>query len=246
MSFETDPSQSKPTDGVSAEAPLTPLDALLLHDSLFAFWERSERKIILMRIKSTGFGAALGTIALVATFTFTGASAANAAPKASTDSPQSAASCWADISSGQSICVGAGEDLIATVEAEAGVDISVPAGMPIGGITTSSARTAASLLKVNAVASTAATQRVVSAVYDDINYGGGTFVMTATGAGCDWGITNIATYGWNDRVSSFKSYAGCTTALFKNINFGGTKVGYATNKASLGTMNDAASSWATE
>ena len=79
----------------------------------------------------------------------------------------------------------------------------------------------------------------------DINYGGGTLVLTAPSSGCSWSVSNLDTYGWNDRASSFKSFAGCTTALWQDINFGGSHIGYSTNVSAFGSFNDQASSWRT-
>jgi hypothetical protein len=171
-----------------------------------------------------------------------GASAASASTTDPTSDDQAQASCWMDATTGQSLCVPDGVDLVAAVEADTGVVIDIPEGTVVGGVETSSAQAKLGLLSINA----ATTTKIVSAIYDDINYGGGTYVMTASGAGCDWGISNLGNFGWNDRASSFKSYSGCKTALYKNINFGSTKIGFATNEASFGSMNDQGSSWATE
>ncbi len=53
-------------------------------------------------------------------------------------------------------------------------------------------------------------------------------------------------YGWNDRASSFTSYAGCETALYQNVNFSGTREDTPSTKASFGSQNDQGSSWETE
>ncbi len=195
-----------------------------------------------MRKTHSIIASALGTAALVATFTLAGAGAANASTPDPTDSDSPLPSCWEDVTTGESLCVPAGQDLFAAVQQEAGVSISVPSTFSIEGVTASALRADASLSTASAASSGAA----VSAIYDDINYGGGVFVMTAPSGGCSWGISSLVPYGWNDRASSFKSFSGCETAVYQNINFGGTKLGYATNKASFGSMNDAASSWATE
>jgi hypothetical protein len=195
-----------------------------------------------MRTIQSGIAAALGTAAIVATLTLAGGSVANAASTTSTSNDQSKASCWMDITTGQSLCVPNGVDLISTVEADTGLTIVIPSGLVVGNIKMAKGVSSASLLSTN----TTATSKVVSALYNDINYGGSTYLMTADGAGCDWGISNLGNFGWNDRASSFKSYSGCLTAVYKDINFGGTQLGFSANKATFGSMNDAASSWATE
>jgi hypothetical protein len=194
-----------------------------------------------MRVTKSGLGAAFGSIALIATFTLAGGGAANAA--STSDDTDANYSCWIDLSTNESLCVGEGVDLIAAVAEEAGVQISVPDDMPVGGFTASRARAASTF----AVANTAATKTVISAIYDDINYGGGTLVMTVnSGTGCGYGFSNINSLGWGDRASSFRSYGGCETALFKNTGYTGTKIGYSGNKSSLGSMNDQASSWSVQ
>lgn len=230
-----------PPDGVSAAPALTPFSTLMLHEHLFAFWERSERKSTMSRNQSI-LAATLGTVTLVAIFSLTGGTVANAAAPGSNSPDPSTASCWVDVSTQQSLCVGAGDDLIAAVHAKDGITLSVPAGTRIGGATVSAGRAAAALL----VPASAQVDTVVSAIYDDVNYGGGNLVLSAPSAGCGWYISNLSTYGWNDRASSFKSFAGCKTALWQNINFGGTHIGYATNDASFGSFNDQASSWHTD
>jgi hypothetical protein len=195
-----------------------------------------------MRIHRSFPAASIAVAALVATFTLAGGAAANASPPDQTTSATSQQSCWIDLTLGESLCVPDGGDLVGAVLAQDNVAIQVPTGLVVDGATVSTA-------KVNAlsvgVAAPAVTQ-VVSAIYDDINYGGGTLLLSATSAGCNWGIANLGGYGWNDRASSFKSFNGCTTALYQNINYGGTKVGFTTSKSSFGSQNDQGSSWATQ
>ena len=200
--------------------------------------ELNER--LFMRTIYTGLAAALGTAALVATLTLAGGSAANASTPAPAPSAPAQTSCWLNADNGQSLCVPAGVDLISTVESETGYTIEIPAGTPVGGLKVNGAQASASLLSTNATA----TVKALSVLYDDINYGGGTYVMTGTA--CGGGIANIGNFGWNDRASSFKSFNGCLTAIYKDINYGGTRLGYYTNQSSFGSMNDQASSWRTE
>jgi hypothetical protein len=193
-----------------------------------------------MNRRQSILAATLGTASLVAAFSLTGGTVANASPPAGTSPDNSTASCWIDSNTQQSLCVAAGQDLLAAVQEQDGVTISIPAGAVIGGQTVTAGRAAASLL----VSASAQTTIAVSILYDDINYGGGSTVMT--GSSCNSGISNLGTYGWNDRASSFKSYNGCWTALWQNINYGGTYIGYAASDAAFGSFNDQASSWHTD
>jgi hypothetical protein len=140
------------------------------------------------------------------------------------------------------LCVPTGQDLISAVQDEAGVTIVVPAGTNVAGVSVTAGRLEASLLSP----ASANTATVVSAIYDDVNYGGGSLFLTATSPGCTWTLANLGSVGWNDRASSFKSFTGCKTALYQNINFGGTHIGYAVNDPSFGSFNDQASSWKTD
>ncbi len=184
--------------------------------------------------------AALGIAALVATFTLGGAGAASAkTPDPSETAASSGTSCWLDADTGQSLCVPTGEDLIAAVQEQVGVSIALPPDFTMNGVSSAELRADTSAGSL----ATATTLIPVSEIFDDINYGGGYYLLSGTGCGAT--ISNLANYGWNDRASSFKSFNGCLTSIWKNSGFTGTQLGYATNKSSFGSMNDQASSWAT-
>ena len=186
--------------------------------------------------------ATVGTVTLVAAFTVTGGAAANASSPNPSSSGPATQSCWLDVATQKSLCVPAGQDLIAAVRAADGITLSVPVGTTIGGVTQTAGRVAAEALSP----ASAQVDTVISGIFDDINYGGGSLYLSTPGSGCAWSFSNLGLDGWNDRASSFKSFNGCKTALYQNINFGGTHVGYATNEASFGSFNDEASSWKTE
>ncbi len=58
----------------------------------------------------------------------------------------------------------------------------------------------------------------------------------------DWQVGSMP-YGWNDRVSSFKSFGQCATRIWENNNFTGASYGYIVNSSYVGAaMNDRASS----
>ncbi len=195
-----------------------------------------------MRKIQSIIAASVGTAALIATFTLAGAGAANASTTSASKADDSAdTSCWVDADSGQSLCVPAGEDLIAAVQQEAGITISTSDGATVNGVGGATLR---SDLAVGTL-STSASSAIISELFDDINYGGGSMYLTSS-SGCGGGLSTLVPYGWNDRASSFKSFDGCETAIWQNIGYSGTKLGYATNKSSFGSMNDAASSWSTE
>ncbi|POH64946.1 hypothetical protein C3B59_09315 [Cryobacterium zongtaii] len=122
-----------------------------------------------------------------------------------------------------------------------GVELIVPDGTVIAGFevdntTYSSQR--------GAVTTQAAV--VVGILYDNINYGGGTFVAS-TDQGCAGGwvytYNSLSPYGWNDRASSYKGFSSCRSTVFEGENQSGSQNGPSFNASSLGAMNDKASSY---
>ncbi|WP_412161436.1 hypothetical protein [Curtobacterium flaccumfaciens] len=99
----------------------------------------------------------------------------------------------------------------------------------------------------HAAISPAATQAsiAISTIYDNAGYGGSSYTIS-TSANCNadaWGFQDINVIGWYGRVSSFKNYSGCKTAVFESTKYGGSHYGYTTNASNLGAMNDKAKSW---
>ncbi|HEX6755137.1 MAG TPA: hypothetical protein VF109_04235 [Mycobacteriales bacterium] len=89
---------------------------------------------------------------------------------------------------------------------------------------------------------------VVGIEYTNANYSGSTLTLSAPGR-CD--DSNDADYwyatlpaGWNDVISSFRSYSNCAQQLFRNTYFqGGALTGILTNTPYVGApANDQASS----
>jgi hypothetical protein len=186
--------------------------------------------------------AGVAVLGLAVAMTALGASAAVAAAPAVAPPPVAAAdeSCWYAVDTGQSLCVKTGEDLVAAVAEEQGVRLIIPDGERVSGLKVD-ARSEAALAPAGALASTA-----VSTIYDDNNYGGGSYTMSVSSGSCAttaYGFTDIGPIGWYNRVSSFKSYGGCKTAVFSSTNYGGSSTGYWTSLSSVGSMNDLAKSW---
>lgn len=196
----------------------------------------------------------LAVLGLSVALTVLGAGAANAAaPAAATAAASEVApavapppvaaedeSCWYAVDTGQSLCVKTGDDLVAAVAAEKGVRLIVPEGETVSGRTVDSRREAA-LAPAGARASTA-----VSTIYDDLGFGGGSYTMSASTGSCAttaYGFTDLGPLGWNNRVSSFRSYGGCKTAAFTSTNYGGSSTGYRDSLSALGLLNDLARSW---
>lgn len=176
----------------------------------------------------------VGVVVSVLALTAGVAAPASATPSAPASAPASGYACWADLSTGLSLCVDEGVDLVAAVAREYGVRLAVPDGA-IPGSLASSARLGSA--DPRATAST-----VISVIYDNTSYGGGSYSLSV-GSGCGWGHTSLSSLGWNDRASSYRSFNGCSTALFANEGYTGTSTGYAGSASSLGGMNDQGSSW---
>jgi hypothetical protein len=100
--------------------------------------------------------------------------------------------------------------------------------------------------KINAAPTlqTLASGYVIGVLYEHINYGGATFTVTA-GQPCtgpledEYYIPSLVPYGWNDVVSSFRSYNNCWTKLFEHEWLGGAAYGYTPYSSWVGSyFND--------
>lgn len=101
---------------------------------------------------------------------------------------------------------------------------------------------------LSATVAAAATGYVVLAVvYTDANYGGTSLTLFGTSAtnlcpsGSTYGFANLGSYGFNDVISSV-SGNNCQVQLYQNINYGGSTLKCNGNCASVGSLNDQASS----
>jgi hypothetical protein len=65
---------------------------------------------------------------------------------------------------------------------------------------------------------------VLGLEYVNVNYGGGSLTLSAA-YGCDnssdvdWQFGSLPS-GWNDRISSFRSFSNCIQRLYRDVNFG--------------------------
>ncbi|MEN0085306.1 MAG: hypothetical protein AAGC66_11115 [Leifsonia sp.] len=157
---------------------------------------------------------------------------ANAATGEQTAAP--AQSCSYDLGTRTLVCVAAGEDLNEAVLEEAHLRVVEPTGTAEGAVAAAAFSTAG-----------VQTTFIQSQLYDDANYGGSFFQVTNSSA-CNgsttWNFGPLGNVGWSGRVSSFKSFSGCSTKLWQGTNYSGSSYGYAVNAASLGSMNDQANS----
>ncbi|MFI6474504.1 hypothetical protein ACIBL5_30070 [Streptomyces sp. NPDC050516] len=88
---------------------------------------------------------------------------------------------------------------------------------------------------------------VIGIEFVDANYQGATY--TVTGGTCTATTSDVDFYinsmpgGWNDVISSFRSYANCYTKLYEDNNRTGATYGFVGDSSYVGNaMNDRASS----
>lgn len=170
-------------------------------------------------------GTGIAAAALMSTFAF-------AAPaNASTSEPVAEeVNCAVILDIDHEVCVPAGEDLAAAVYDETGYTLVVSDTAP----------TAAQFAR-------ASEQRlafVLARFYDDANYGGSSFDVSATSA-CNGSFvwSNVVGSGWHGRISSYRGFSGCQVRIWENTNYTGSNYGYVANATSLGAMNDKAKAW---
>ncbi|MEO5921669.1 MAG: hypothetical protein ABIQ01_11065 [Pseudolysinimonas sp.] len=85
---------------------------------------------------------------------------------------------------------------------------------------------------------------VLTRFYDGGGYTSGTFVVTsASSTTCVSGSVSGDLTGFNDKVSSFHSYYGCQTKIFANTGSSGASFGLIADAASVGALDNLASSF---
>jgi hypothetical protein len=101
------------------------------------------------------------------------------------------------------------------------------------------------------LSSPASADTVIGIEYEHRNYGGASlnvtvapngFTCTTTTSDVDASLSSMPS-GWNDRVSSYRTYANCWAKHYQHSNFGGSSVGYAGSRTYIGdALNDRTSS----
>jgi len=164
--------------------------------------------------------------ALAAIFAVTtGALVMSAAPAHAAPSGRSGDACWLDSSTAVTRCF-ADEAALEAAVAESGriliEEDSLSARLPAGVL--------ASFVLVR--------------FYDGGSYTGATFVITnASSTACSGPAITGNLPAFNDKVSSFHSYFGCSTRIFENNGSGGAWFGYVTDATGVGVLDNLASSY---
>lgn len=85
---------------------------------------------------------------------------------------------------------------------------------------------------------------VVGIEYSGINFTGDDLIWTGTSGNCSTPTGNVDYYassmptGWNNVVSSFKTYANCWAKHYESTNFGGAVIGYGPTDSNIGAVMD--------
>ncbi|MGO4105534.1 hypothetical protein AB4Y63_16415 [Leifsonia sp. YAF41] len=178
------------------------------------------------RLAASALGIAVLSIGLVSV-----GGAAHAAPREHKVAEEK--SCSLDLGTNRLVCVTVGDDLNKAVLEQENLIVVSPLGAR--GISADRAAAPAGALVTY----------VQAQLYADANYGGATFQVTNS-AICNgsttWYYGPLSNVGWSSKVSSFKSFSGCSTKLWQGGNYTGASYGYAVNAATLGVMNDAGNS----
>ena len=153
---------------------------------------------------------------------------------------QGGSHCWFNVSTGAHVCHHSFAEVILDLSGD-----RVTLGAGAGAVT---GRQRADIARPSRDASGVRTTYVLGTVYADAGYAtsGGTYTFTSS-SDCD---TNpdvdyqvpVMPAGWNDRISSFKSYGRCATKLWENT-FSGASYGFTVTSSYVGAgINDRASS----
>jgi hypothetical protein len=102
--------------------------------------------------------------------------------------------------------------------------------------------------RVRAGAKAAVVWTVISIEYEDTGYTGAYTIYSGSNGNCttrttdrDYSDSSVSA-GWDNEISSFRSYANCWVKHWENTSFGGASVGPTGSRASLGLLDDETSS----
>jgi hypothetical protein len=170
------------------------------------------------------------TRALAAIFAVTTGALALIAAPAQADTKDTSEACWLDLGTGVTRCF----------DDEAALEGAVADSGSV--LVEEDSAEAASLTADRSAGLRAA--YVIARLYDGASYTGGTFVITnpsSTICASSSVSGNLPTF--NDRVSSFHSYLGCSTRIYEHNGSGGAAFGWFANAATVGALDNRASSF---
>ncbi|MHA7271742.1 hypothetical protein [Arthrobacter sp. HLT1-20] len=178
------------------------------------------------------------TLLSVAGFGFGSVPPATAATQATETLAQASQTCVIQVATGMQNCYPQGDDWVAATEVLTGTPV-------IQASTAAEYKAAFEELSQNArgVAPLAVTL-ILGYLYDDINYGGGNQVFTATAnsaascGGGTWKYHNLADLGWSNRASAMKPQSGCAMRIWENVGTTGSNKGGYSSVSWLGALSD--------
>jgi len=179
--------------------------------------------------------AGLAYAGAMALFSVVTATPAYAVSSESNESSKPSQDCWVDLDTDRSVCVDEGENLADAVLREHGVLLETEDG--------SFAPSALALSKFHRNGMQPLASVAIGVLYEHSNYEGAAWVVSRSG-GCSVAHHEyeLRPYGWNDRISSFKSFSNCRTVIYEHENLTGGSYS-AINTWYVGDgMNDRASS----
>lgn len=153
--------------------------------------------------------------------------------------------CSFDLSTGITTCYDSYQALITDISGGAVTTITSPSQITDDVVATIAGSGAAPRSAAARPAATASTF-ILSIISAPANYGDPTFTFTQnfpcdTDSGVEANVRNMPA-GWNDRLSSFRSFSDCQTKIFENT-FSGATLGPLTNSSYVGNaLNDRTSS----
>lgn len=119
----------------------------------------------------------------------------------------------------------------------------VPARHCVGDLDTGRVTCAGSPDDARQLSDIGASALTIAIFYDSTGFSGATFTWTQSSActpsyDAEWQWDDLADIGWNNRVTSVRTYNQCDVKLFDGKNFGGASSVWIDSASNLGTIGD--------
>lgn len=168
----------------------------------------------------------------------TSASADTSVSPSAKSADSSTSSCWLNADTGETACFESQSAMEEAIESDTGTTLVYP---------TAEDAARNSGLEARGAIAPAATY-VAAVFYNDANFGGSSFTTTTSVsslcASNVYAYANLGTWlgGWEDRISSFRTYGNCKAIVYSERNYAGATYGPSTYAPNLYAMNEATSS----
>ncbi|HEY3548770.1 MAG TPA: hypothetical protein VGK17_22075 [Propionicimonas sp.] len=146
--------------------------------------------------------------------------------------------CGYFIETGATVCVPHGADLNGAIYAQTGKTVVEMSANGVTALTAPESKPASSGMTV----SPASNSFIIGKLFDDINYGGGSYEILASGPCASgtptWYLNDVGS-AWYGRVSSFQGYSNCNVTIYEGTYQTGAQLGPLSYSAWVGAaMND--------